>query len=87
MINVRFRSAKPPLGRLGVEGTPHVLMDKPLQINAEKAIGPNHFIGADTAVWRDVPVGVGDLHIGGVIDDLVGGALLGGSRQPQAKGN
>jgi hypothetical protein len=70
-----------PFPRIRRKVAGHVFVDFFLQINADGAIGPDHFIGADSGGRWDVSSRIRDANVGGIIADGVMSSFDGGSYQ------
>ena len=58
---------------VGREITDHVFVHFLLQVNAECAISPNHFVGADSRVGRNISTRIRDAYIRRIIaNDVMG---------------
>lgn len=86
VVDVRIRPAQPPLVRVGEKMRGHVLVHQHLQIDPEPAIGAHDHIGANAAVGRHVAVGIGNLHVGGIVDDRGIDDIFGRVCQPFEEG-
>jgi hypothetical protein len=75
MIDIAIRSTKPPIVRIGLEMSAHVLVDQPLQINPDNPIRSNDHIRADAYVIGDVASRIVDLSIAPVVSHPVARSL------------
>ena len=75
------------LSLVGISGNipQHILVDKLLQVHANRSIGANNFIGADSCFCGNVSIGVGNADVRAIIADGVMCALDGRSRELSQK--
>ena len=75
VVDVFVRRGEVPVLRVGGKGSFHVLVDELLQIPAEGAVAADDLIRADAGIGRHVAPWVVELHISGVIADLLMGTV------------
>jgi hypothetical protein len=63
MVDVRVGRAKAPHLRIEREMPLHVLMDEPLQVDADGAVGAHHDVGAHARIGRNVAHRIADFAI------------------------
>lgn len=67
MIDIGITPAGAPLPGIDRPGAGHVIMNFLLQIDAGFAKGAHHYIGADTSFQRDIPSGILDAGVRGIV--------------------
>jgi len=80
VIDVGVGMSKKPsaLIRVRCEIAQHILVHLFLQINPDRSVCANYFIGANTGFRRNVPVWVGNADVSGVISNGMVRAFYGG---------
>ena len=81
MVNIGVRAAIISEARIGSAVLLHVLVNEFLQIDADRAIDADNFVGAHAGFGGDVSIGIGDVDVGGFVANDVGGAFVSGGEK------
>ena len=69
MVDIFVGTTQSPELRVSRKRGRHVLMHERLEIDPDRAVGPNHHIRADAGVSGNIATGVFQRNIGGIIPD------------------